>query len=174
MYIQYGSSFGYPTEVMSCHVAKLEECEDPRFLDYRFRLAMNGPLGYELNILKASDGAKEGMKKQIEEYRKYEKLILKGDFYRLLDPYETDGKYAYYFTDKEDREILLTFLQNFGTDKPETYTLKMSRAIGNATYIDKITGKSYEGAELKRGIKVTTDNRDQYAVMFHFVRKQII
>ena len=172
MYIQYGSSFGYPASVMSCHVAKLEECENPRFLDYRFRLAMNGPLGYELNILEASDAAKANMKAQVEEYRKYEKLILGGDFYRLLNPYETDGKYAYYFVNEDNSEILLTFLQNFGDKKPKEYRLKVSRAIPNVTYTDKISGKSYEGAELNRGITVTTDAEDQYGVMFHFTRRK--
>jgi alpha-galactosidase len=172
MYIQYGSSFGYPVSVMSCHVAKLEECENPRFLDYRFRLAMNGPLGYELNILKASDAAKANMKAQVEEYRKYEKLILEGDFYRLLNPYETDGKYAYYFVNEDNSEILFSFLQNFGDKKPKEYRLKISRALPNVTYIDKISGRSYEGAELNRGITITTDTEDQYGVMFHFARRK--
>ena len=172
MYIQYGSSFGYPVTAMSCHVAKLEECENPRFLDYRFRLAMNGPLGYELNILKASEAAKANMKAQIEEYRKYEKLILNGDFYRLLNPYETDGKYAYYFVNEDNSEILLTFLQNFGDKKPKEYRLKVSRAIPNVTYTDKISGKSYEGAELKRGITITSDTEDQFGVMLYLTRRK--
>ena len=172
MYIQYGSSFGYPTSVMSCHVAKLEECENPRFLDYRFRLAMNGALGYELNILKASKEAKANMKAQVEEYRRYEELILRGDFYRLLNPYETDGKYAYYFVNKDDSEILLSFLQNFGDKTPKEYKLKVSRAIANATYVDKISGKYYEGAELKRGISITSDKDDQYGVMLHLVMRK--
>ena len=170
MYIQYGSSFGYPASVMSCHVAKLEACENPRFLDYRFRLAMNGPLGYELNILDASEDAKANMKREIEEYRKYEKLILGGDFYRLLSPYETDGKYAYYFVNKDNSEILLSFLQNFGDEKPKEYKLKICRADKCATYLDTISGKTYSGEELKAGITVKTDTVEQYALMFYFIK----
>ena len=168
MYIQYGASFGYPASVMSCHVAKLEACENPRFLDYRFRLAMNGPLGYELNILEASDAAKANMKREIEEYRKYEKLILCGDFYRLLNPYETDGKYAYYFVNEDNSEILLSFLQNFADKNPKEYKLKITRADKSATYVDSISGKTYSGEELNKGITVKTDTEEQYAVMYHF------
>lgn len=172
MYIQYGSSFGYPASVMSCHVAKLQQCENPRFLDYRFRMAMNGPLGYELNILEASDTAKANMKKQVEEYRRYEKLILDGDFYRLLNPYETGGKYAYYFVNEDNSEILLSFLQNFGDEKPMEYKLKISRALPGVVYVDTISGKSYDGSVLRKGITVSTDTEEQYGVMFHFVAEK--
>ena len=168
MYIQYGSSFGYPASVMSCHVAKLEACENPRFLDYRFRLAMNGPLGYELNILEASDAAKANMKREIEEYRRYESLILDGDFYRLLNPYETDGKYAYYFVNEDNSEILLSFFRNFADKNPKEYKLKITRADKSATYVDSISGKTYSGEELNKGITVKTDTEEQYAVMYHF------
>jgi hypothetical protein len=63
-------------------------------------------------------------------------------------------------------------LQNFGDKKPKEYRLKISRALPNVTYIDKISGKSYEGAELNRGITITTDTEDQYGVMFHFARRK--
>ena len=171
VYIQYGSSFGYPASVMSCHVAKLAECENPRWLDYRFRVAMNGPLGYELNILEASETVKETFRRQIEEYRLYEKLIMTGDFYRLLNPYETKGVYAYYFASRDNREILLTFVQNEGEEKARTFKLKISRAERGVTYLDTISGKTVTGEELRSGISVSTDKDEQYGLMWHFVKQ---
>lgn len=173
MYIQHGASLGYPASVMSCHVAKLAECENPRFLDYRFRLAMNGALGYELNILNASEEAKANMKKQVEEYRRYEDLILKGDFYRLLNPHETDGVYAFYFVNEDNSEILLTFLQYGATDKPKEYRLRVPRALTNVTYTDRVSGALYEGAMLQRGLMVKSDGEAQFAKTFHFARRKI-
>ena len=168
-YIQYGSTIGYPTSVMSCHVAnRKQSIEDPRKLNYGFRVAMNGPLGYELNILNASETAKATMSAQIREYRTYEDLILHGDFYRLLNPFDC-GRYAYYFASPDSRELLVTYLQNDDDPKETVYKLKISRALKGTTYRDTISGKSYTAEELKRGIEVKSDVHGEYAVMWHLI-----
>lgn len=169
--IQCGSTFGYPTSAMSCHVAHVKDCRNPRFLDYRFRVAMNGPIGYELNILELDDSIKETMRKQVEEYRLYEPLILNGDFYRLLNPCVDDMRYSYYFVNDDNSQILLTYLQNNGDPKQKKYKLKISRADKNAVYIDKIGGETYTGAELRSGIIVESDTEEQYSKMFWFCKK---
>ena len=142
--------------------------EDPRKLNYGFRVAINGPLGYELNILAASDTAKATMSEQIKEYRAYEHLILRGDFYRLLNPFEC-GCYAYYFASEDSRELLLSFLQNFDDPKQTAYKLKISRALPGVTYRDTISGNTYTGEELRRGIEVKCDTKGEYAVMWHLI-----
>ncbi|MBE6652009.1 MAG: alpha-galactosidase [Ruminococcaceae bacterium] len=168
-YIQYGSTLGYPVTTMSCHVANHDSSiEDPRKLNYGFRVAINGPLGYELNILAASETAKATMSEQIKEYRAYEHLILRGDFYRLLSPFEC-GRYSYYFVSEDSREILLSYLQNFDDAKKTVYKLKISRALPGVTYRDTISGKTYTGEELRRGIEVESDEKGLYAVMWHLV-----
>ena len=168
-YIQYGSTLGYPTATMSCHVANHgSSIEDPRKLNYGFRVALNGPLGYELNILGASDTAKATMSGQIEEYRAYEHLILRGDFYRLLDPFAC-GRYAYYFASADSRELLVTYLQNYADPKKTVYTLRISRAIRGVTYKDTISGKTFTGEELRKGIPVESDTEGLYAVMWHLI-----
>ena len=168
-YIQYGSTLGYPTTVMSCHVANHGgSIEDPRKLNFGFRVAMNGPLGYELNILNASQDAKATMQAQIGEYRSYEPLILRGDFYRLLDPF-TCGRYAYYFASPDNRELLVTYLQNAGDPKETVYKLKITRAAKGMTYRDTVSGNIYTGVELRRGIEVKSATEDLYAMMWHLV-----
>lgn len=168
-YIQYGSTFGYPTTVMSCHVANHNNsCENARKLHYGFRVALNGPLGYEFNILSISDTAKATIRDQIKEYRAYENLILNGDFYRLLDPFAC-GCYAYYTISDDNSEILLSFLQNGGDPKAKSYTLKVSRAQRGATYRDTISGQCYTGEELRKGIVVQAEREGEYAKMFHLV-----
>ncbi len=168
-YIQYGSTLGYPTATMSCHVANHgSSIENPRKLNYGYRVAMNGPLGYELNILAASDTAKATMRAQIKEYREYEHLILRGDFYRLLSPFDC-GCYAYYFASEDSRELLVTFLQNFDDPKETVHKLKISRAQLGLTYRDTISGKTYTAEELRRGIEVKCDTKGEYAVMWHLI-----
>ena len=168
-YIQYGSTFGYPPATMSCHVANHNDsCEDPRKLHYGFRVALNGPLGYEFNVLSVSDTAKTTMREQVKEYRTYENLILNGDFYRLVDPFACDC-YAYYTVSEDNREILLSFLQNYGDPKETIRKLKVSRAMRDTTYRDTISGLTYTGEELQRGLPVQADKEGMYAKMFHFV-----
>ena len=151
------------------HVAAHGEAsEDARKLDYAFRVAINGPLGYEFNVLSTSETAKATMRRQVEEYRQYEKLILEGDFYRLLDPFATDC-YAYYMVSEDNREILLTFLQNLDDPKETAYKLKVSRADKALTYRDTISGKTYTGEELKKGLVVNADKAGLFSRMFHFV-----
>jgi len=169
VFIQCGSTFGYPPSVMSCHVSNRQNyVEDPRRLDYGFRVAMNGPLGYELNALTISDKAKQTMKEQIAEYRRYEHLILNGEFYRLLNPFEC-GKYAYYFASEDASELLLTYLQNEGDMQPKRYKLKLLAADRTKTYRDSISGKRYSGEDLRRGIEITSQPRVFSYRMFHFV-----
>jgi len=169
--IQYGSTFGYPATTMSCHVANHgDSVENARQLEYYYRVALNGPLGYEFDILKIGDTAKAAISKQIAEYREYEELILRGELYRLQNPMK-DGAYSYYFVNEDNSEILLSYLQAFGDKKEKTNKLKISRAETGATYIDTIGGNTYTGEDLRRGIEVKSDKDGGYARMFHFVKE---
>ncbi len=166
--IQYGSTLPYPVSTMSCHVSNpgdnLEEA------DYRYTVAINGMLGYEMHIVNASDRIKNRIGEQIAEYRRYEELIKTGDFYRLINPFETNY-YAYYFADETNDNILLTFVQVFFDKKPKTCTLKVSRAVRGAVYEDKKTGETYTGEELRRGIRITScDKEERFSRMWELVR----
>ena len=166
--IQYGTSFGYPASVMSCHVAdRRGESTNPRRMDFGYSVALGGALGYEFNILKVSDEVKETMKKQILDFRRYEKLILTGDLYRLKSPYE-DGCYAYCYVKEDATELLVYFLKPLGEAKEKEYKLKISRAIRGVNYRDTRSGLEVTGEELRRGLTVRADGEDAYAKVFHF------
>lgn len=162
--IQAGSMIAYPASTMSCHVSNPgEETEE---MDFRFKVAICGMLGYEFNILNIPDNIKEQIPKQIEIYRKCENLIKYGDFYKLYDPFKTDIS-AYYYVNTDSTEILLTFLQQ-DTEKPlKEYTLKIKRAKKSAVYKDILSGATYYGDELIKGIKVKSDNK-RSGKLFHF------
>lgn len=169
-YIQSGSTFGYPPATMSCHVANHNgSVEDSHLMDYAFKVAINGPLGYEFNAVEISDKARKEIKAQIAFYREVEHLILRGDFYRLLNPEEC-GKYAYYFVNDDNSEILLTYLQNYDDDTANVNLLKVSRAEKNAMYTDKITGVKYSGEELNNGIVVLSNEKGLYSKIYYLVK----
>ncbi len=171
IYIQHGSSFGYPAATMSCHVAKLQKCENAAWREYDFTVAIAGPLGYEMNILLASDELKAAIPVQIARYREYEDLILKGDLCRLINPVEKNGKSAYYYVSEDNDRILLTYLQIHGDEKERVHKLKISRADADATYTDRLTGEKYSGETLRRGITLTASVNGEYARMFYLCRE---
>ena len=170
MKIQYSSTLAYPTSVMSCHVSNPRNiCANPDELKYRWHVAMNGPLGYEMHLPNASDDIKATVKAQVEAYREYENLILRGDFYRILSPFDSNY-YAYYFTNEEHTEFLLSFEQSYGESSVKV-RLPIPEADENAEYIDTVSGGSFSGETLVNGITVKTKETDPYSVMWHFVKK---
>ncbi len=166
--IQYSSMLAYPAATMSCHVANHQNsCEDPLQLKYGWEVAMGGALGYELHLPNASDTVRETVKKQISTYRTYEDLILRGDYYSLLNPFETNYS-AYYYTD--GRDFLLSFLQ-CDADTEGEVLLSIAKADPEAIYIESASGVIYSGAELLAGIPATTIESKYNSHIWHFVKK---
>lgn len=168
--IQYSACLAYPPSVMSCHVSNPGNvCENAQELDFRFRVALNGALGYELHLPNASDAVKKTINTQIAEYRRYEGLIHNGEFYRLCDPYSTPYS-AYYFADTQSDRILLTFLQN-EKETPRTVILKINVASPASRYRDERSGLLFSGEELRRGLEITTSESGSLARMWYFVKQ---
>ena len=149
--IQASAMLAYPAATMSCHVSNPHE--DMRSLDYRYKVAVGGMLGYELNILNMSDEVKREIAKQIAEYKTFEDVIRLGEYYNLA--FEANYPYsAYYYTYRENSEILFTVIEKSGCKKGSTKLLKIRSAIAGATYTDQRTGKVYSGEELRAGLRV--------------------
>jgi len=167
--IQHGSTYAYPPAMMSCHVSNARELtSDPRHLDFAFRLAVNGPLGYELHLPGMPEEVKATIREQINAYRGWEDTILRGDFYRVHNPQLTPY-YSYYFISEDESHILATFIQYKGEEPRDE--LMCILADESAVYVDELTGKEYSGAELRRGLVIKTDERDYTYYQFSLRRK---
>jgi alpha-galactosidase len=167
--IQYSSMVAYPASTMSCHVSKHKECEDEREMRYRYHVALGGALGYELHLPNASDKLRAAVKKQIEDYRTYEDLILRGEYYSILNPFETECS-AYYYTDSAKERFLLSFLQRKPEETSREFVLAIPEADRWATYLDAVSGRRYSGCELAEGIRVTTENISNNSRIWHFIK----
>ena len=90
--IQWGTSICYPVSSMSCHVSACPNHQTQRITPFETRgaIASLGATGYELDLTKLTEDEKEQVKAQIKAYRDVEELILKGDLYRLADPFTTN------------------------------------------------------------------------------------
>lgn len=90
--IQWGTSICYPLSSMSCHVSVCPNHQTGRITPFETRgnIASLGAFGYELDLSKMTDKEKDLTKKQVENYKHIQELILHGDLYRILNPFESN------------------------------------------------------------------------------------
>ncbi len=168
--IQYSSMLAYPAATMSCHVAnRYGISEEPKGLKYGWEVAIGGALGYELNLPKMSDAVKDTVKAQVKTYRKYEDLILRGEYYAVANPFETNYS-AYYFTNADRSRILVSYLQCLG-EEPRKITIPVSQAVAGAVYVEENSGREYTAEELASGVTVMSDNSECNSQTWYFVMK---
>ena len=90
--IQYGTSTCYPLSATSNHISICPNHQSGRVtpIESRAEIAMLGAFGFELDVAKLSDDDRGKIATQVAEYKRTQALILKGDYYRLSDPFEKD------------------------------------------------------------------------------------
>ena len=147
--IQSGAITAYPAATMSCHVS--DPHGDLRSLDYRYKVALQGMLGYEMDVLEASDEVNKRISEQIAEYREIEHIIREGEFFRLSYP-EKEKYSAYYYATADRSEILLSIIEKPECRAGSTKLLKVREAIDGAVYTDRYSKKRYTGRELREGV----------------------
>jgi alpha-galactosidase len=157
---------------MSCHVSNPHG--NMHELDLKYKVAVNGVLGYEFNVLNTPEEVKEEIRRQVKEYRTFDRVITDGEYYRLSSPYESDVS-AYYF--QLDGQILLSAILTNGKfvkgKKKFCKKLAIRTAEADATYTDTRTGITYTGEQLKKGIEIGEFNPDDSgwdAKLWHFVK----
>lgn len=163
-FIQSGALLGYPAATMSCHVSNPHE--DMVSLDYRYKVALAGMLGYELNILNMSQAVKDTIREQIRFYRTVEHLMRCGDYTELVSPFASDYS-AYYYISKERDELLLSLVEGSACKHGCTKKLHIRDALEEKTYIDTLTQRRYTGKELKDGLVLTLTGSKDSAQLLH-------
>ena len=136
--IQWGTSVCYPVSAMSCHVSACPNHQTGRTTPFATRgaIASLGATGYELDLTKLSEEEKEQVREQIENYKQIDELVLKGDLYRLADPFK--GNYFCEMLVSKDKSKAYVVGERFrgdpcdhdrvlklcGLDEEKTYTVK--------------------------------------------------
>lgn len=91
VYIQWGTSHIFPAKAMGSHVTHMGR----QPFKFGFDVAMSGTLGMDADPTKMTDEEKKVTKRAVEAYKtKLRPVVQLGDLYRLVSPYETDGKRA--------------------------------------------------------------------------------
>jgi alpha-galactosidase len=163
MNMQANALLAYPAATMSCHVSNPQENLDS--LTFRYHVAAQGMLGYELNILDMSDSVKKAIKNQISEYKTLEQTVRLGEYYCLASP----KNYPYWASCYVNQNtILFSLMAKENCPKGNTKKLKIPKANPKVTYTDLLTGKQYTGKELKEGLVLPLTGKPFSSRLFFF------
>ena len=148
--IQWGTSFCYPVSSMSCHVSACPNHQTQRItpFDTRGAIASLGATGYELDLSKLSGEEKLKVKAQIENYKKTDGLVLRGDLYRLCNPF-TSNYFCEMLVAKDKSEAYVVGERFRGDPCDHDRVLKLEGLDSNKVYKIVELGLTASGKALK-------------------------
>jgi alpha-galactosidase len=146
--IQYGTSYLYPLSTMGAHVTATPNHQVKRVTSLKLRadVAYFGSFGYELDLTKLTPQEKEEIKTQVMFYKENRALLLYGDFYRLISPFEGDGNLtAWQVVSKDRKEAILGYYQvlakpNAGLSKIKPVGLEPNAYYRVSGYDEPLSG----------------------------------
>ncbi len=163
VFIQWGTSYFFPSNAMAQHIAHSPYWNTGRTTPIKFRtdVAMSGRLGMELQPRKMSDEEREQCQRAINDYKPLRELIQLGNLYRLISPYDNQGIASLMYTnDQKTKAVLfahrIQFLYNIktprihlaGLDASKNYRLReLNVKVGSEP--SPLNGKVFSGKLLK-------------------------
>ncbi len=136
MYIQEGTSCGYPLSAMGAHVSDSPNHQTLRQsnIESRFNVASFGVLGYEMDLSRLQGQEKESIRQQIAFYKLHRSLFQYGEFFRI-EPIASDGNRGIWVASTPDRsEMLVLFFQALNEANPPADILCIPIADPDLTY----------------------------------------
>lgn len=151
-FIQYGTSFFYPTSTVGSHVSAVPNHQTGRITSIETRgvVAMAGSFGYELDLNQLSEEEKTVVAKQVTHYKEYQSLIYNGDYYRLANPFE-DGMSAWSWISEDKKTILVQGVLFRAKPNVLRKTLRLMSLEAKKNYKIAGTEEVYTGVALMSG-----------------------
>lgn len=159
LFIQHGTSYGYPVSTMGAHVSAVPNHQTWRDISLKTRgvVAMSGTFGYELDLTTLSQAEKDMMRQQIKDYHRYYWLINRGVYTRLTNPHEDKYLTAWQFVAEDASELLLNAVVTHLQANPIFPCLRLKGLEEEAVYQLVGTEETFTGAALMYGGYVLKD-----------------
>ena len=112
VFIQWGTSYFFPSNAMAQHIAHSPYWNTGRTTPIKDRtdVAMSGRLGMELQPRKMTDEEREQSRRAINDYKPLRELIQLGNLYRLISPYDNEGIASLMYTnDAKSKAVLFAY-----------------------------------------------------------------
>ena len=167
--LHYGPSFVYPVCTMGAHVS-----DNGKFIPIKTKavVAMCGTFGYELDATHLSAEEQEICREQSDLFRKYYPIIIKGDYYRLTNPFEPGNLTAWQHVSKDKSEALLSVVvTNLTCNGPQEY-IRAKGLDPDAMYQINDKEEVYSGSALMNAGLPIDREVDDYSSFQFYLKKQ--
>lgn len=154
---------------MAAHVTSWNKSASIKF---RTDVAMMCKFGFDISIEEMNADEQTFCKEAVANYNSLKKVILDGDFYRLISPLETNHTAVMHVGKSSDKAVLFTYdiyprfreklipVKLQGLDPMKSYTVKEINLMPGTESTLTENGKTYSGDYLmKVGIDVFTADR---------------
>ena len=144
LFIQEGTSYGYPATTMGAHVSAVPNHQCFRVTDIKMRgdVAMMGRFGYELDLATLTDEEIESVKEQVKFYKEYSDVFHKGDMYRLKSVFSSN-LVAWEFVSEDKETVILCMYKILSKAVEPPCSVKLQGLDEDALYT--LDGKTYGG-----------------------------
>jgi len=170
--IQYGTSLIYPCSSMGAHVSAVPNHQTGRSTPFHTRcnVAMGGNFGFELDLTSLSPEDIACAKEAVSTVKRLRRTMQQGEYSRLVNPFEAEGRSAWQFRDAE--QVILCVYQDWTVPNPTTWRVKLAGLEEETVYTDPEHGIEATGAALMNiGIPVPQAHEDHESWLYCFTRK---
>ena len=175
LYIQYGTSFGYPTSSVGAHVSVCPNQQNGRVTPFETRatVAMAGTFGYELDPSELTEEEKAAVREQIARFKQYAALIQQGDYYRLSSPFiDKVTAWAIHAKDRSESLVSVVYfpIRGIAGNAPTRY-LRVGGLDPDALYVVGDTGLTLSGSMLGEvGFPLPVPQFDYQSLQYYLKR----
>jgi len=161
--IQYGTSIVYPLSSIGSHVSAVPNHQVGRMtpIESRANVAYFGTFGYELDVTRMEDDEKEKVMQQVAFFKEKRSLIRNSDFYRLLNPFESN-EVSWMVVSEDKKEAIVGYYKVLAKPNDKYYRLKLKGLDPDKLYLIEDSGSTHYGDELMNvGIILGEDFTDR-------------
>lgn len=157
LYIQWGYSQVFPSKVICAHVTSWNRNTSIKF---RTDVAIMGKLGFDINLSGMNADEAAFCKQAIKNYNALKPVILDGDMYRLVSPYEGNHTSTMYVSENQNKAVVFAFdihpryseavwpVKLQGLDPQKQYRVQEINRMPNARGGQYAEAKTYSGEYL--------------------------
>jgi len=106
VFIQWEYSYFYPAIAHCNHITDWSKVG----LKYRTDVAMMGKMGYDIVVSQLTEKELEFSQKALENYKRINPIIWKGDLYRLQNPWEKPFASLVFSNENQDHAVMFNYL----------------------------------------------------------------
>ena len=106
LFIQWGFSQIFPSKVMCAHVTTWNKNSSIKF---RTDVAMMCKLGFDIKLTDMNENEKSYCQSAVKNYNRLKPIILDGDMYRLVSPYDGNHTSTMYASKDNNKAVIFAF-----------------------------------------------------------------